>query len=473
MKKSRKKITLFILTILMLGGGLLATVQQPTQSVEAAGGLITKWTLCAFDDGQKLYNYNYTDLAKQKLLSKSAVVSSERVDTVLNKILGLAGFDFVANNEAILGRDLDSVSMPPKTVDEANKIAPKMSVFDRFGLAGMTFSSYVGEWKYYHIDACSSAGSVSNTNYGNFYEGRLEPKSTYDEKATSLDIRTQHFNKGFTSNVVAAVGDIISNALFTVSKFVMAITIALVGISFSDVSTLFGFGVSGAATGSSSVTIFTNMYNSLFSGFVVISFVLTGLNIIYTGLIKKQYKEAIITVGKTILVFMIAVGMSTNPAYWISVPNKVATYGQALVLSGMSGIFEENSTSGNLCSTDVGSIYSNVNIGQSKTESAIMDDFEQVGHNMKSIIGCKMWESFLFRPWISGQFGELQTLETLEDKWMMPVNSDWVGDASVPLGNGKYINNWAVFQLSTQTNAHASIGENGLPVIINGVNSDW
>src|SRR5699024_6433109 len=39
----------------------------------------------------------------------------------------------------------------------------------------------------------------------------------------------------------------------------------------------------------------------------------------------------------------------------------------------------------------------------------------------------------------------------------MNDNEEMVGKASVPLGGGEFINNWAIFQISTQTDAHAQI----------------
>lgn len=466
-KNINSKMTMIILTIFMLASSLLASI-QPTMQAEASQSLAMK-IVCKFEDGRTLANLQATDYFYYLTRSKSALATVDSVESsVANKLLSVSGYDFVTPNEAILGREIRPSSLPEE-VPELNQ-GPKVSVFDRFGMSGLKWSSYQGEWKYYNVNACAKQNQVSPTNYGAFYENRVEPKSTYDAVNTSTDPRSIQFNRGLASSTMAAAKDLVANLIFSLAKGVVTLTIVFVGLAFTDITSLMGMTADGSA-GFTASTMFTQIFNSVFTGFVLFTFMFTALYLLYNGLIRRQARMALGTLAKTIGIFIIAVIMSTNPAKFVSLPNNVATYGQALVLSAMSGIYDNDTEQAGLCTTDIGSIYDGVDMDVNKSESSLTSEFEKVNRNMQSLIGCQMWERLLFRPWVRGQFGA--DYEDLHDENLNNINEDWVGSPTVPLGDGQSINNWALFHLSAQTDAHSQLGEGNFPTKINGVNADW
>lgn len=466
-KNFEKKILMLFLTFSML---LISLLSNMAQSVSAEQGPALR-IICKFEDGQKIANLQSTDYFHYLTRSKSAVTETDEVDSVLlNKLLTVAGYDFVTPNEVILGRELSPTSIPEE-VPDTNQ-GPKVSVFDRFGMAGLKWSSYQGEWKYNHVEACSNQNQVSPTNYGSFYDGRLEPKSTYNEVSTSKDPRTIQFDKNTLKVIDSTALNIFSNGLFFVAKAIVTLTIVFIGLSFIDATELIGLSADGTA-GLTTTKMFTDMFNTVFTSFILISFLLTAVYLIYNGLFKRQLRMTLNALLKTIFIFIIAIIISINPSYWIGVPNKIATYGQALVLSAMTGVYDKGTDQPTLCNTDVASIYDGVDLDEvdANNENKIMTEFEKVNKNMRSLIGCQMWEQLLFKPWVRGQFGA--EYEDLYADNVDNINSSWVGNASVPIGNGKTIDNWALFQLSTQTNAHAQVGDSNFPTKVNGVNADW
>lgn len=468
MTNTKKKISMIVITILMVLTSIFATVNSTSHSVEADLDPASK-ILCQFETGEMIVNFYSTDLFYYMFRSKSAITTTQDVSSSwLNKLLVIGGYDFEKTNEAILGRPLNPKSVPEVSIEEANAAAPKVSAFDRFGMAGLKWSSYQGEWKYHHINACAQVDRVSPTTYGTFYEGRLEPKSTHNEVSTSVDPRSIQFNKGIGSSFSTAFTDTLSNALFSITKAIVTLTIMFVGLAFTDVTTLLGMLKEDGESGNTAAGIFTDLFNGIFSGFILITFLFTALYILYKGLIKRELRFALNSLIKTILIFIVAVVMAFNPSFWIGVPNKIATYGQAIVLNSMSGLNDD--TEAILCTTNVASIGDNVNIRLNNPDS-FKTEFEKVSENMRSMIGCHMWEILLFKPWVKGQFGA--DYEDLASDKVNNSNEDWVGVPSVPLGNGVTIDNWALFHLSTQTNAHAPLGSDSMPVIVNGVNSDW
>ena len=162
--------------------------------------------------------------------------------------------------------------------------------------------------------------------------------------------------------------------------------------------------------------------------------------------------------------------MASNPSFWIGVPNKVATYGQAIVLSATSTIYDSDNIEASLCTSKVASLNEDVNIDLADPDS-FESHFEKTNQNMRSMIACNMWQVLLLEPWTKGQFGA--DFKDLNASNVKNDNGSWVGTAPVPLGNGAILNNWALFHISTQTNAHAPDGSDSMPTIVNGVNTDW
>lgn len=462
MKNRGKKLTALALTIMSV---LMLVIGVNKTSVSADSNPAS-WIMCKFEGGDFLYNAATTDLLPYTFRSKSALSSSDNVETsMMNRMMSIAGFNFREANEAILGRDLNPDVMPEST-EGANESAPKVSAFDRFGMAGLKWSSYSGEWKYYYIDGCAEADSVSKTNYGQYYVDRQEPKSTYRQIAGSQDPRSQQFTRGLFADWSSSASDMVANAVFGIAKFIVSLTITIVGLSMTDITVLMGLGVD--SSGLSAAGIFTNLFNTIFRGFVLITFGFTAIYMIWNGLIKRQFRLVLSSAIKTVFIFLVAIIMATNPAVWISIPNKVASYGQALVLSSMSSVYSKSSNT-SLCASDVGEL---VPKGIEKKDIAGIDkELTKVSQNMQSAIGCAMWEQMLLRPWVRGQFG-VEYEDMAADK-INNINSEWVGEPSVPLGGGVVEDNWALFHLSTQTNAHAQLGESNLPQYVTGVNVDW
>lgn len=450
--KSKKTITTFM-AIVMLSLAILVSF-APRMQIADADDNPASWILCKFEDGQVMYKAAVTDLIPYTLRSKSTSAKTERVDSgVLNSLLRVAGYDFVNPNVDVLGRSLSPTSLEYADPESANASAPSVTAFQRFGMAGLRFSSYHGEWKYYEINPCDSSQGVAKTNFGKYYDTRKEPTSTYEESSLSTDPRTIQFSRGLMSAWASEIANVVANLIFSIAKGVVTLTIIFVGLSFSDITQLLGLSVSGEASGAA-LSIFNSLFNSLFIPLVVLISLLSGIYLMYNALIKRQVRDGIRKLALSILVFILSYIMMSNPGFWISAPNNIATLGQSVVVTAMTG--EDR----------------NENICIHSPASANLSGYEATGERIKNNIACKLWKEFLLEPWALGQFGV--PYSQLEAVNIDNINESWVGSPKVPLGNGRYSENWALFQLSTQTNAHAqqASGSN-VPVLVSGVSTDW
>ena len=271
------------------------------------------------------------------------------------------------------------------------------------------------------------------------------------------------------SLINTAAIDVMANGLFGLAKIVVTFTIVFVGLAFSDITSLMGLSIDGSA-GPTAANLFSSLFSTIFVGFVLFFIMFTAIHLINQGIIKRQYRMAINSLLKTIGIFVIAVIIYANPAFWLGLPNRIVNYGQAIVLSSMAGFYDNSDTGQpSLCTTNVANINDDVDLNLD--DGNFMSEFEKVNKNMRSLIGCQMWEKLLFRPWVRGQFGV--DYDDLHAGQIGNINSAWVGEPSVPLGNEQTIDNWALFHLSTQTNAHAPLNNANYPTLINGVNADW
>ena len=418
--------------------------------------------------------------------SKSAVSSGTAdVNSGLNWILMASGMDFDTVNEGIIGQEVEKAgtSLRPEAALSEEELkaqwnqGPQVSPFDRFGMAGTSFSSYNGEWKYYLVDACSGEDPV-DLKEGAFYDDRLETKSTWEDRADSKDPRTVQHYKGETSRFWFGFVTLISNLIFWVTKLITTVTISFISFSFSDMTETLG--INGILSGDSVTDgIFGQLFTGLYTPLIILALVATGVKIFWEGIVKRQFRSALSTMLISLGMFFVAIVVSVQPALFINLPNKASVVVQAVIVKSFTG---ELAGGTGLCSTDMGSAPIGLQDGTAGKED--QDFLDGVAANMRSSIGCTFWQTFVFKPWAEGQWGVGWNETWAKDKtaeWapagareLQNTNGEIAGEPVVPLGGGKTMSNWAVFNMSTMTNAHSPIGHEGnYSKYSQGVAHDW
>jgi hypothetical protein len=475
-------VSLIMAIFVGLTGGA-AAASKDDKSVEAFDAV--QWAMCYFGNDSlpgMMYQYTQTSDLQFATRSKSSVTGGvDNVDGGLNAILNVFGPGFKKINESVTGYSLEPFDpeTEPNSTPAKNKFnkGAQVNPFDRFGVAGLKFTAYTGEWKHVVIDACSTeASEPQDPKAGVFYEERLEPRSTWEDISNSQDVRTIQFGKGFFTQLKVSFADVFANSIFFFTKAIVVVTIGLINFAFTDIVEVMG--LNELLAGGSNGGIFGSLFNGLFTPLIVIIFALTGVNIFYLGIVKKRYRDSMTNVLRSIALFIIALIISTSPMLFITLPNTIAVVGQSIILTTMnSGLSGGNG----MCSTDIGQL----NTKLVTNENAKAEDIlTQASTSMRSAVGCQLWQTFLLRPWAEGQFGTSWENTWAKDKtpsWagnpskeFQNSNESMVGDAAVPMGNGTFINNWALFQISAQTNAHTPIGHDGeKSKYTGGVANDW
>lgn len=429
MKNRTKGFLSFLFAIVFIIGTFFAPIKE-TKAADGDLSLPAK-LICRDEVGNLIYNVANTEMVQNALLSKSAIIQteSEKIeDNVFNNIMSTGGYEFGVEGK---------------------------TPFDRYGFAGLNFSSYAGEWKYAKIDACKANpnGKSISSDDGQYYKGRYEPQATFYERSRTNDIRsTQSFVH--SPYISAAIRDSLCGLIFAFNKFIVSLTIALLGLSFGDVSESIGLGQDVIQE------MFLNLYNGFFRPLFTLMVLVTAGYLIYLGIFKRAYRESLKTLIPTFGIMILSMVLANNPSM-LNIPNRVANVGQFLVVSAMTS---SEAPANTLCNVSAESVLDN-NKGSTDESKSIL---ENVQKNTRSVLGCRMWAEYVFRPWVRAQWNA--RYEDLDD--IGNENEEWVGKPEVDIGGGKKVENWALFQVSTQTNKHKPVDGTVRPKI-NGVDPDW
>ena len=426
-----KKIKIWLLLIVSF---LSLTISITNNIVSVSHADIHSWLLCEGpwgDENNKklvknLYQAGNTELIPYLLSSKASLATSETDNNPFNKVLEMGGYKFGAENKS-----------------------KSKSPFDEFGFRGIQYSSYIGEWKYYNIDACkTNKENTVSGDYGEYYNGRLDPLTTYAERFSSTDPRVQQLEN---NKYILSLKTMLSNIFLNINKFFISIGLALIGLTFSDISDVLGI------TNDFTQSTFKSLYSNFFVPLEYLMFLLSALYVFWHGIIKREYRQSLINgLLKPILVLFISTVFILYPNA-TTLPNKIVTLGQTVVISSL-GHSVTSKSSDDICASSDGL----EKLSESK------DLLNSAGDSMRSILGCRMWKEFVFKPWVKGQWNtdDYKKLNKLDN-----INSKWVKEPKVKLGE-REITNWAVYQLSIQSGLHIPT-DGEWSSYVNGLDKDW
>lgn len=488
--------------VLVVVGAYSGLVHKPAQDARALD--VSKWVLCGFGQGSvpaQLYQFSQSNDLQYEVFSKSAVTSGQSTpDSGANILLKLVGVDLEKNNQQLVigGTDISNGS-------GFNKGA-KLNFFDRFGLGGYQFTAYTGEWRYVVIDACADKPEAKDPKSNQYYDTRLTPMATWDRASASQDPRTMVYANGQTARHAAAVGTFIGNLALGATTWVVGFFLALLMISFKDVGKLIGLTdiLVGSKPGQLG-GILDSVYGQIFLLLAIPIFVWAVVSNFYPLATGKPFPGTVEHTGRpgrrlsiAVVTAVFSIGFITAAPVLMPIPNRVAAFVQSITIKATT---EELTSMGGWCTTEVGtkptSTYDARSRAAEKGDGGVLKRLNTAGNDISQIVSenygeivasqlsCTFSKLFIFDPWVQGQFGVPANHLWAEGKdipeWAKDgkklgnSNGAWVGDASVPMGGETTLNNWALYQLSTQTTGHLPTGNEtaGKARESQGVATDW
>lgn len=321
----------------------------------------------------------------------------------------------------------------------------------------------------------SSGGNTAtptSNDYGAFYEGRLEPLSTWGEIHSSVDVRTKEFARGHFVAFGKAFLNNLANILLWIVKFILTFVLALISLSLDDVSAILGFTTTGGGTNEFNKFqegFVKQLFTGIFEPLVFIMVLMSAVYIFVLGIVRKQYRAAIGAFAQMMLAIVIGYAIFAIPSL-ITLPNRMATLVQALVISGVgTNIATDGPETLGLCETELSQPPKAPANGFTLDNPIAGNGYmESVTDYMKAVLGCRMYSEYLFKPFVKAQFGsEFKDLTAMKN-----VNSEWTGDYSVHLGGNKKIKNLGLYHVSVFSGYHSGTDGKIAP-LVNGVHRDY
>lgn len=466
-----------VMTVLSVLTGVASAATHKVEAFDA-----TKFVFCSWGEDSlpaKAYTWTQTSDLQFEVFSKSAVsFGLDEVNGGLNSLLVATGNNFENVNNDIRG--VDENGKETHKFNEGNKY----NFFQRFGVAGISYSSYLGEWRHVVINPCEQDPKPQDPKASHFYDTRQDPQSTWDDIFNSKDVRTQLFARGQQDRYISAVANFISNIFLFVSKLIVVMMLSLLSFSFQDIGQIMGiptllFGEHG--NDGFVATILDNTFWPLLS--------LAGLMFtiqLFRNLARPVRLGALAI--RYVLCFLFLVIFMVMPGIVSSVPLNLAILIQSATLEAASNTVSFDT---GLCSTEGTQAPKpkQLDKGSKKTQEEITGEHwaatSELARKTAAELNCAFVKIFVFDPWTQGQFGKNYNDLWVEGKapswatnpgYLKNENGKYVGEAPVPMGGGQYLNNWAIFQVSTQTKSHIPEGAkkgDEQPKVSSGVSHDW
>lgn len=252
----------------------------------------------------------------------------------------------------------------------------------------------------------------------------------YDEEITDTRHMSNIEGDGLLASI-PAIGNLskgISNFATAVSRFIAQLINEMLNLSFSPLMERLGITTIVEHTMSS-------LKNTVFFPMLTIAIAFAALSMLWAVVRTRNATKFFTTLLGMLITFFVGVTILNSPGKVVSYFDKMPAEAEQFVAS----LILNNEKDKGLCST-------------STTDA---------NHGVRSA-QCNVWNTLVFQPWTYGQFGT--NYRNLDVNKMKNTNGDLVGDATVKLGGGVTMHNWALYQLKLMTSGTITESDASHPV---------
>lgn len=350
-------------------------------------------------------------------------------------------------------RGLGANTADPELLDPGKN---KLTAYEKYGMAGMTWTVWLGPKKHGDITGQGSAAGKQLVNMGG------GDRSLNDWAKEDGDSYSSFYN---TKEDCSPIGDVGPTA---VGNFLLSVTSWIVNISNLLFQTATETSSSVIKTLEPTIeNIVINLKDALYLEFLAPILMIGALYLGWKGLVKRSSTEAgtaaLWMFGATIAGFAIL----ANPMFLPSVVNTVVSKVSETTIATITQVAQKDgNTSGasvatdNLCTVGYNGKIPKKGI-DGKTENGEFDASQNAARTSVRQIQCTMWYSFMYTPWVIGQFG-VSPSATDNDVLTRGYSENKTGDTSpvvgtsipshISLGSDKTPGNWALYQLDNKVN---------------------
>lgn len=348
-------------------------------------------------------------------------------------------------------RGLGANTADPKLMDTTKT---KLTAYEKYGMAGMTWSVWLGTENHGQLKGDGDVAGKQLVGMGGGKDS-LNNWATKDGSAYS-----SFYN---TKSECSPIGDV---GPTSVGNFLLSVTSWIVNISNLLFQTATETSSSVLLTLSPTiVAIVTQLKDALYLEFLAPVLMFGALYLAWKGLVKRSSTEAgtsaIWMLGATAAGFAIL----ANPMFIPSVVNTVvstvsettiaAITNVALAGNTTSGVASSNAT---LCTIDSNNGKTQTSDSSGKVTTVDFTKSQNAARTSVRQIQCTLWYSFMYTPWVIGQYG---VSPSATDKTVLTNGyPNKTGDIDplvaipkdIALGGGSTPGNWPLYQLDNKVN---------------------
>lgn len=364
------------------------------------------------------------------------------------------------------------------TGSNGNSVSRPLSVFEAYG-SSLNWTSYTGESGpsfffagAYGMDKDADGWDIKNSRMGEGFSamGLTLP----DDKTQQLE----DLGPGFLMCSFNEVMGLVANGMLSISKLnawfggFVASTVFnpnLICEKPSDTKCVNLVKVIGGTSDTDTGGIINSLTRGIYLPLVVLTFIVVGLWILWVGIAKRKYREALGSAAWAVLAFLIGLAFLQKPAMLSQAPISFANTINGCILDAISG--------GNcVTATGEGGIDNDI-----ATDDPCYNGADTISNrNLRTQLNvdsmsCAVWKAFVLEPWSQGQFGmpyESLNLSQTNGTYSNPTLITSIQDASLtsdmfktrlkpdgslnPLkmsSSGKYTDNIGAYQLYLMTMA--------------------
>lgn len=338
-----------------------------------------------------------------KILHKTYALVMALTIVCLSVLAGMGGsrpaqanpFDF-QNDICTAGAwsyDLEKRTFPPDTRNAkglgnrdgigsgAGGTSKTATAYERYGMAGTTWTVWSGPQE---IDHLKGEGKYQGKSIVSFMGGDLDKNQITKTKVTTTDYPAfYNTNKAcFPAGSIIVTG--LANGVMSATKIVVHISNFVFQVAYDGSSSV-------VEKMTPSITkIIEGLYKKLYVEPVLIIGMLAAIAVLIQGIFKKQFTQAFQSAVWFAFALLLGFFMKLNPMIIHNVSDYVVKTGTEIVITALMSGTTNNSGDkdqlGKLCEIKKDS-------GETTTISTVRN------------LQCTMWYSFVYTPWVMGQFG--------------------------------------------------------------------
>lgn len=268
---------------------------------------------------------------------------------------------------------------------------------------------------------------IQNGLFGNGYVGQQPQKDTRNITRESDPI--------VTLLTVDAAFNRIANAGLWISVFTTRISNTMINFAYG--TTLDKIGLDKIV-----LKAMEELKDGVYYPLLAISIALFGFVVFLRILKERKFNSGFGDFLHLFVIMVVGITMLNMPDKVIKAVEEVpATIEQGVLATIFNPI---NPDYDNLCTTDTG--------GNTTSKNSVGKD--ALSGNIIRQLTCENWRAGVYTPYVYGQWGTSHS-ELDVDK-MKNTNGSKVGNASVYLGGGQYVNNWALYQVDVLSSGTAT-----------------